>query len=78
MFNNLKKKIADGVEGVSAGRQTPLRSFKKGGKNKDSPEVIRLLSNYDISFYNHCHYDLYICLLLVVFIRFHHFNVLCL
>ena len=26
MFNKFKQKIADGVEGVSAGRQTPLRS----------------------------------------------------
>lgn len=25
MFNKLKQKIADGVEGVSPGRQTPLR-----------------------------------------------------
>lgn len=31
MFKNLKQKIAEGVEGVSPGRQTPLQSKNNEG-----------------------------------------------
>ena len=33
MFKNLKQKIAEGVEGVSPGRQTPLQASKPRSQN---------------------------------------------
>ena len=36
MFNNLKKKIAEGVEGVNPGRQTPLKVSRARSQNNSS------------------------------------------